>query len=319
MLNNKHPKASPSGEVGGAGGAGWTGGAGGTLYRSLYALLSMGVNPGLPGLPQSLSECRSRGLRLFDRMLDEVRSGSVSPVTLVSDLERSDRWYQLVESVVDRCPAPTGCSGLLQTSLCRCLTDYFYGSPSPETDEWYRHLQSVADTWQSSFLPSVGWGGASPEETLERVEVLNRLSYMFLDASRDSVVRMGYEVCASLMRQTSALSSRCWELWYVLNTAGNACPLNGEEASRAVSVLCRLHRADPVAGFPCRFRPLPPAPRGPGGSLRLPPGLGVPPADEPGGGFIIIMLDPLRVRPCQEKDSCFFRQFHFIQNLHELR
>ena len=70
---------------------------------------------------------------------------------------------------------------------------------------------------------------------------------MFLDASRDSVVRMGYEVCASLMRQTSALSSRCWELWYVLNTAGNACPLNGEEASRAVSALCRLHRADPVA------------------------------------------------------------------------
>ena len=263
MLNNKHPKASPSGEVGGAGGAGWTGWAGGTLYRSLYALLSMGVNPGLPGLPQSLSECRSRGLRLFDRMLDEVRSGSVSPVsrlrllsssfdllngvTLVSDLERSDRWYQLAESVVDRCPAPTGCSGLLQTSLCRCLTDYFYGSPSPETDEWYRHLQSVADTWQSSFLPSVGWGGASPEETLERVEVLNRLSYMFLDASRDSVVCMGYEVCASLMRQMSAPSSRCWELWYVLNTAGNACPLNGEEASRAVSALCRLHRADPVA------------------------------------------------------------------------
>ena len=233
------------------------------LYRSLYALLSMGVNPGLPGLPQSLSECRSRGLRLFDRMLDEVRSGTTGPVfclrllsssfdllngvTLVSDLERSDRWYQLAESVVDRCPAPTGCSGLLQTSLCRCLTDYFYGSPSPEADEWYRHLQSVADTWQSSFLPSVGWGGASPEETLERVEVLNRLSYMFLDASRDSVVRMGYEVCASLMRQTSALSSRCWELWYVLNTAGNACPLNGEEASRAVSALCRLHRADPVA------------------------------------------------------------------------
>ena len=223
------------------------------LYRSLYALLSMGVNPGLPGLPQSLSECRSRGLRLFDRMLDEVRSGSVSPVfrlrllsssfdllngvTLVSDLERSDRWYQLAEAVVDRCPAPTGCSGLLQTSLCRCLTDYFYGSPSPETDEWYRHLQSVADTWQSSFLPSVGWGGASPEETLERVEVLNRLSYMFLDASRDSVVRMGYEVCASLMRQTSAPSSRCWELWYVLNTSGNACPLNGEEASRTVSAL----------------------------------------------------------------------------------
>ena len=233
------------------------------LYRSLYALLSMGVNPGLPGLPQSLSECRSRGLRLFDRMLDEVRSGSVSPVsrlrllsssfdllngvTLVSDLEHSDRWYQLVESVVDRCPAPTGCSGLLQTSLCRCLTDYFYGSPSPETDEWYRHLQSVADTWQSSFLPSVGWGGASPEETLERVEVLNRLSYMFLDASRDSVVCMGYEVCASLMRQMSAPSSRCWELWYVLNTSGNACPLNGEEASRTVSALCRLHRADPVA------------------------------------------------------------------------
>ena len=94
------------------------------LYRSLYALLSMGVNPGLPGLPQSLSECRSRGLRLFDRMLDEVRRGSVSPVsrlrllsssfdllnavTLVSDLERSDRWYQLAESVVERCPAPTG-------------------------------------------------------------------------------------------------------------------------------------------------------------------------------------------------------------------
>ena len=201
------------------------------LYRSLYALLSMGVNPGLPGLPQNLSECRSRGLRLFDRMLDEVRSGSVSPVS----------------RLVDRCPAPTGCSGLLQTSLCRCLTDYFYGSPSPETDEWYRHLQSVADTWQSSFLPSVGWGGASPEETLERVEVLNRLSYMFLDASRDSVVRMGYEVCASLMRQMSAPSSRCWELWCVLNTSGNACPLNGEEASHAVSALCRLHRADPVA------------------------------------------------------------------------
>ena len=70
---------------------------------------------------------------------------------------------------------------------------------------------------------------------------------MFLDASRDSVVRMGYEVCASLMRQTSAPSSRCWELWYVLNTSGNACPLNGEEASRTVSALCRLHRADPVA------------------------------------------------------------------------
>ena len=181
-------------------------------------------------------------LRLLSSSFDLLNG-----VTLVSDLERSDRWYQLAESVVDRCPAPTGCSGLLQTSLCRCLTDYFYGSPSPEADEWYRHLQSVADTWQSSFLPSVGWGGASPEETLERVEVLNRLSYMFLDASRDSVVRMGYEVCASLMRQTSAPSSRCWELWYVLNTAGNACPLNGEEASRAVSALCRLHRADPVA------------------------------------------------------------------------
>ena len=49
----------------------------------------MGVNPGLPGLPQSLSECRSRGLRLFDRMLDEVRSGSVSPVSRLRLLSSS--------------------------------------------------------------------------------------------------------------------------------------------------------------------------------------------------------------------------------------
>lgn len=224
------------------------------LYRSLYALLSMGVEVAMPGLPRTVPECTRRSLSLFDRMLRASTQATdgvsrlrllssaydlLNGTTVVADFHRTDRWNAVAEHVVETCLGRTSSGGLEETALCRCLTDYFYGTPSPEGDGWYAFLQGRADAWCASFVAGQGWSDAGLEEGLERVEVLNRLSYMFLDHSRDGVARRAFEACGQRMQSLDSVPFSALEWWYVLNTSGNACPPNVPEARRTFAALCR--------------------------------------------------------------------------------
>ena len=52
------------------------------------------------------------------------------------DFPALDRWYLRAERVMEDSFVPAASDGRVCTALCRCLTCYFYQSPSARDDEW---------------------------------------------------------------------------------------------------------------------------------------------------------------------------------------
>lgn len=176
-------------------------------------------------------------LRRLCSAYDALGSDSV-----VVDFQRLDRWYAAAERVVEGSFALAESDGLLRAVLCRCLTCYFYQMPSAQEDEWYAYLMSTADDWASSLSPSGHWEGLPLDEALERIEVLNRISYMLLDHTRDAAVRLAYAGYSPLVSTLAQAPVPVLECWYALCTAGNVLPLNRASALRTARRLYRLGR-----------------------------------------------------------------------------
>lgn len=222
------------------------------ICRSLYARLQSGIP--VEGM-RTCGECSRRSVPLFRTLLRRAsgRGATVERLrllseaydllcgtTTVADFSLSDLWYSVAEDVMAPCLGEASpADGLLLTGLCRCLTDYFYQSPVSFDDGWYRYLRDTADAWAAGFIGGDGWRGVGLAEAMERTEVLNRLSYMFLDRSRDSVIGGAYARCASRLSSLPVVPSGLWERWFLLCTEGHACPLDAEGAFRAAGELYR--------------------------------------------------------------------------------
>ena len=114
--------------------------------------------------------------------------------------------------------------------------------PLPDLHEWYTYLTQTADEWVDSLTPDGLWEGITIPEALERIEVMNRISYMLLDHSRDADIRRAYACYAKHIHNLSKHSAPVLERWYTLCTEGNAIPFKPEEARKTADRLCRMGR-----------------------------------------------------------------------------
>lgn len=162
--------------------------------------------------------------------------------SLIVDFRRMDRWYEAAERAVEGSFATARNNGMVRTALCRCLTCYFYLSHAERDDEWYAYLTQTADEWTASLTPDGLWEGITIPEALERIEVMNRISYMLLDHSRDADIRRVYNCYAKRIHNLSKHSAPVLERWYTLCTEGNAIPFKPEEARKTADRLCRMGR-----------------------------------------------------------------------------
>ena len=140
----------------------------------------------------------------------------------IVDFRAMDRWYARAEQVMEACFPAAVSDGRIRIALCRCLTCYFYQPCPDREDPWFAYLTATADAWAAAFSPVRGWEGLRLTEALERIEVMNRISYMLLDHSRDAVIRRAYNHYARRMEATAQ------EQWRMLRTEGNAIPLDKE-------------------------------------------------------------------------------------------
>lgn len=223
------------------------------IWRSLYALTATGISP--EGFSLTLADCTRRALSLFDEMLrcvDAVEDTAcrlelltsacalLRDTTLVADLRREDRWYARAEEMIGQGLREARAGSPVCVPLGLCLADYFYQSAAPDEDSWCGFLRDMLDAWAASFCPDTGWTDTGLSGIMDRTLLLNRVSYMFLDASRDAVIRAAYACCVRRMRSVSRPSTDLWERWYALHTEGNACPTDASEARLAVDRLARL-------------------------------------------------------------------------------
>ena len=141
------------------------------------------------------------------------------------DFRKMDRWYALAEQVVQDSFAPAASDERVRTALCRCLTCYFY-QPSPDRDDpWFTYLTATADAWATAFSPDRGWDGLPLAEALDRIEVMNRISYMLLDRSRDALLRRACDHYARRISGLARIPAAVQKRWQLLRKEGNALPL----------------------------------------------------------------------------------------------
>ena len=149
----------------------------------------------------------------------------------IVDFRAMDRWYARAEQVMEACFPAAASDGQIRIALCRCLTCYFYQPCPDREDPWFAYLTATADAWAAAFSPVRGWEGLCLTEALERIEVMNRISYMQLDHSRDTALRRAYEHYAHRLSRLEHVSEPVLKRWQLLGTEGNALPLTSPVCS----------------------------------------------------------------------------------------
>lgn len=85
-----------------------------------------------------------------------------------------------------------------EPALARCLEAYFY--PQLDADDaWVGLLHTIFARWCASLSPDKGWTGVPDDLAWQRIETLNRYSYLFLDDTYDATVRQAYACYARRM------------------------------------------------------------------------------------------------------------------------
>ena len=146
----------------------------------------------------------------------------------IVDFRAMDRWYARAEQVMEACFPAAASDGQIRIALCRCLTCYFYQPCPDREDPWFAYLTATADAWAAAFSPVRGWEGLRLTEALERIEVMNRISYMLLDHSRDAVIRRAYGHYARRVDSLGRMPAAVRKHWQTLCAEGNAIPLDKE-------------------------------------------------------------------------------------------
>ncbi len=146
----------------------------------------------------------------------------------IVDFRAMDRWYTRAEQVMEACFPAAVSDERIRIALCRCLTCYFYQPCPDREDPWFAYLTATADAWAAAFSPVRGWEGLRLTEALERIEVMNRISYMLLDHSRDALLRRAYNYYARQMDNLAQVSLSVRNQWNILRAEGNAIPLGRE-------------------------------------------------------------------------------------------
>lgn len=149
-------------------------------------------------------------------------------------------FLEAVSSLMDRYPSAEEDGAPAEAAVCRCLACYFYPDLW-EDDEWACLLTDTVRRWASCLRPDGTWEGLTAAGALERIEVMNRYSYMFLDGRHDETVRRACGHYLRLVTFRAPLEEggelRCLSLCQDLLLQGNACP---RDAARARSLAARF-------------------------------------------------------------------------------
>ena len=122
---------------------------------------------------------------------------------------------------------------MAQILVCRCLTSALYPELCPE-DDWSAYLQNKIKDWVGALSAEGAWNGLPANIAVERIEVMNRYSYLFLDNSYDGLIKQGRDYYIHLFSE-SRLADATGSLYepaccYDLVMQGNACPVNWKMA-----------------------------------------------------------------------------------------
>lgn len=164
----------------------------GRIYEAAYSLMSVtgemdglaidGLDDKVNGLIDTMS--RKYGtvpdLAVRARLLSAMY-GLINGTSIVADPDRSDRWYGDADELISQYIASPYRSSGHDSLICRCITDYLYFTASDDGENAYLTflLDTVAD-WAGSFDPGLGWKGLPLDDALNRIEVMDRISYMML-------------------------------------------------------------------------------------------------------------------------------------------
>ena len=160
--------------------------------------------------------------------------GLLNGTSYIVDRRKTERWDTLAEKLIHAAwaPARAGEEEIL-TPLCLCLADYFYFDPAPEEDPWFLFLRDTVTRFGEGLASSPHWEGLSLEESLARIGLMNRYSYMFLDHRWDRLVGEAFRHYAARALSASSPSPAVWGRLYDLSTEGNACPMDESLAAKA--------------------------------------------------------------------------------------
>lgn len=152
---------------------------------------------------------------------------------------------EAVSSLMDRYSSAAEDGVLAEATVCRCLACYFYPDLWDD-DEWACLLSDAVRRWASRLQSDGTWPGLADVEALERIEVMNRYSYLFLDGRFDAAVRRACVHYASLPAFDAVPGGsdelRCLSLCQDLLRQGNACPRDAAWADRLAARFSELSR-----------------------------------------------------------------------------
>ena len=171
---------------------------------------------------------------------------------LVDDPSRRRSWEGFAAAALKRflCGHPEADASALSGGYYAwlLLLDYYYPLVPDPGDDWWELLLSAVSRWVSEYdAPRAGWPGTGLEETLLRLRVLNRLSYMYLLPVHDLLVRECCTACASrLSAGLDEASSGSLGQLYGLLQEGNASPRDPGLRARLSGELYRRGQRSPA-------------------------------------------------------------------------
>lgn len=180
------------------------------IQVSLYRLLSVaGLEPECGMRAEYVRRCDELTACIVDKILygkDNLADRFLLTDTLYFlttetgtcyDASRMNRCHDLLIGLMEGnesfLMAPDACR--IEPALARCLEAYFYPQLDVD-DEWVGLLHAIFARWCASLSPDKGWTGVPDDLAWQRMETLNRYSYLFLDDTYDAVVRQAYAVYA---------------------------------------------------------------------------------------------------------------------------
>lgn len=184
------------------------------IQVSLYRLLSVaGLEPECGRRAEYVRRCDELAACIVDKILygkDNLADRFLLTDTLYFlttetgtcyDALRMNRCHDLLIGLMEGneafLMAPDACR--IEPALARCLEAYFY--PQLDADDaWVGMLHVIFTRWCASFSSDKGWAGVPDDLAWQRIETLNRYSYLFLDDTYDAVVRQAYAVYARHMQ-----------------------------------------------------------------------------------------------------------------------
>lgn len=236
------------------------------VYASLYRLAAIQGDAELVG---GRAEYARRAEELFPLLLRRAGEGAdfvrrarfVSALFFLSsetsfsyDSDKAEACREAALALLDDYVREERPDDLARAGVCRCIADLCY----PEgcgCEEWLAQLADRVALWASALDDGGRWADADLLLALERVEVMNRYSYMFLDDGFDGAIRRAWEYCAAQLPMCACAGAEQLPLLrvaYDVALQGNAYAVDRAAARRIASGLEQWAAAPtPDAGIAC--------------------------------------------------------------------